>query len=129
MTKFVVLLATASFALSAAATAAEQAPTLRVDRGNVMASQGEEFATAQSGQSLVPGSRLMLAEDSAATVTYANDCSRRYTAPGVYVVEADCQKGAAGTDWAGAAKIVTGVAVGAALLENMEQVDAPPVSR
>ena len=131
MTKFTSLLVVASFALAASATATaaeEAAATLRVDRGNVMTSQGGDFATAQSGQALIVGERLMVAEDSAATVAYGNDCTRSYTAPGVYVVEKDCQKAGA-VDWAGAAMIVGGAAVGVAALENMEQIDAPPVSR
>lgn len=131
MTKFASLLVAASFALTAsvAASAAEEATaTLRVDRGNVMASQGGEFATAQTGQALVAGERLMVSEDSAATVAYGNDCTRTYTAPGVYVVEKDCKKAVA-VDWAGAAKIVGGSAVGIAILANMEETDAPPVSR
>lgn len=131
MTKFASLFVAASiaFAASAAASAAEEATaTLRVDRGNVMTSQGGDFATAQTGQALVVGERLMVSEESAATVAYGDDCTRTYTAPGVYVVEKDCQK--AGVDWAGAAKIVGGVAVGVVLLDNMEQIDAPPpVSR
>ena len=134
MNQFASLLVVASLALAAssAAVAAEQdSVTLRVDRGSVMASQGGEFATANSGQVLVVGERLMVSENSSATVVYGNDCKREYTAPGVYVIDATCVKAAAtgGTDWVGAAKIVGGVAVGAALLNGMEQTDAPPVSR
>ena len=96
-----------------------------------MTSQGGEFATANSGQVLVVGERLMVSENSSATVVYGNDCKREYTAPGVYVIDATCVKVAAlgSTDWVGAAKIAGGVAVGAALLSGMEQTDAPPVSR
>ena len=133
MTRFASVFAVASLAVfaSSAASAAEQAATLRVDRGSVMASQGGEFATANSGQVLVVGERRMVSENSSATVVYGNDCKREYTAPGVYVIDATCVKAAAtgGTDWVGAAKIVGGVAVGAALLNGMEQTDAPPVSR
>ncbi len=134
MTRFTTLFIAASFALSTAATASAQdtGATLRVDQGTIMTSQGGEFANAQSGQVLVVGSRLMVTEQSAATVTYSKGCTRTYSAPGVYVVQADCTKGAAaGTDWAGAAKIAGGVVVTAAILHNMDQVDyvAPPVSR
>ena len=136
MTRLTTLFVAASLALSAAATASAQdaSATLRVDRGTIMTSQGGEFANAQTGQALVPGSRLMVTEQSAATVTYAKGCTRSYTAPGVYVVEANCNKaaGATGTDWAGAAKITGGVLVTAALLHNMDQADyvaPPPVSR
>lgn len=134
MTRFTALFIAGSLALSTAATASAQdtAATLRVDQGTIMTSQGGEFANAQTGQALVPGSRLMVTEQSAATVTYDKGCTRTYTAPGVYVIEANCTKaGAVGTDWAGAATIVGGVAVGAAVLHNMDQADyvAQPVSR
>lgn len=136
MTRFTSLFVAASLALSVAATASaeDSAPILRVDSGTIMTSQGGEFANAQTGQALVAGERLMVTEQSAATVTYAKDCTRTYSAPGVYVIEADCRKAAAiaGTDWAGAATVVGGVVVAAALLEQMDQQDyvAPlPVSR
>ena len=134
MTRFTTLFVAASLALSAAVTASAQdtTPTLRVDQGAIMTSQGGEFANAQSGQPLVAGSRLMVTEQAAATLTYGNGCSRTYTAPGVYVVQAECVKPAAtGTDWAGAAKIAGGVVVTAAILASMDKQDyvAPPVSR
>lgn len=132
MTRFASVFAVASLAVfaSSAASAAEQAATLRVDRGSVMTSQGGEFATANSGQVLVAGERLMVGENATATVIYDNDCKREYNAPGVYVIDATCVKAAAlGTDWVGAAKVAGGVAVGAALLNSMEQTDGPPVSR
>ena len=69
-------------------------------------------------------------EGSAATVLYDNDCRREYTVPGVYVVEGTCRMAAvvAGTDWASAAKIAGGVAIGAAILANMDET-SPAVSR
>lgn len=135
MTKLVPLFVAVSFALagSVAASAAEPAvATLQVQAGTAMTSQGGEFASAQSGKVLVPGERILLVEGATATAVYADGCSVAYSAPGIHVVAATCQATAAsanGVDWAGAAKIVGGVAVGSALLENMEQVDAPPVSR
>jgi len=134
MTRFAALFIAASLALSTAATASAQdtTATLRVDQGTIMTSQGGEFANAVTGQALVAGSRLMVTEQSAATVTYDKGCVRTYTAPGVYTVEANCTKAAVvGTDWAGAAKIAGGVVVTAAILHSMDQEDyvAPPVSR
>lgn len=132
MTKFASLIIAASFALtaSAAASAADGDVTLRVDRGGVMTSQGGEFASAQTGKSLVEGDRLMVTEGSTATLFYDNDCKREYTVPGVYVVEGSCRMAAvdAGTDWASAAMIAGGVAIGAAILANMDET-SPPVSR
>ena len=93
-----------------------------------MTSRGGEFAAARNGQGVVAGERLMLSEDSAATLAYANGCQREFSAPGVYVVGVDCQK-AAGVDWGGAAQVATGVAAGAAVLHGMDETDPPPASR
>lgn len=134
MTKFVSLLVAASLALtaSAAASAQDGTATLRVDRGNVMTSQGGDFAPAQSGQALASGERLMVSEGSAATVTYGNDCSRSYTTPGVYTVEKDCKKSAVAdddmTNWTMVGAIGLGAAVLAASVSGDDE-DAPPVSR
>ena len=132
MTRLALWLAAASFALpaSAASAAEEAAATLRVDRGNVMTSQGGDFATARTGQALVSGERLMVTEDSAATVSYGNDCTRTYTAPGVYVVELDCERAVADGDvgtWSVASAIGLGVAAAATLGGGDD--DSPPVSR
>ena len=136
MSKLASLMIAASLALtaSAAASAADGDITLRVERGGIMTSQGGEFASAQSGKMLVEGERLMVTEGSAATVFYSNNCTREYNAPGVYVIERDCKRGAVvarNTDWAGAGMVAAGVVVGAALLENMDkapgQYPAPPV--
>jgi len=115
-------------AIPAAAADQDPAATLRVDQGSVMTSQGGEFATAQSGQGVVAGERLMLAEDSVATLAYADGCQRQFSAPGVYVVEAECRKDTA-VAWGDAAKVAGGVAIGAAVLANMDETDPPPVSR
>ena len=72
----------------------------------------------------------MVTEDSAATVTYGNDCTRTYTAPGVYVVELDCERAVADGgmgNWAMASAIGLGVAA-AASLDGGDN-DSPPVSR
>ena len=139
MTKLASLLI-ASLALTASATAlaADGDATLLVDRGSIMTSQGGEFATAQSGQVLASGERLMVTEGSAATVIYANDCRRQFSTPGVYVIKEDCQLVAAGTrngangtatagvDWPAVGMVAAGVAVGAGALSQMDEVDAPP---
>ncbi len=122
---------TALFTASAQDTAHA---TLRVDSGRVMTSQGGEFATARSGQLVAAGNRLMVAENSAATVIFSDNCQRQYSAPGVYAIERECERGAAlvGTDWPSAGKIALGVGVGAAILANMDQSGGPelePVSQ
>ena len=140
MSKFVSLVAAATFALTASAVAsAADNTTLRVDSGSVMTSQGGEFAAAQSGQTVVDGERLMVTEGSAATVL-SDECRKEYTKPGVYVIGCDrnvaayggsgSNSGAAGTNWAAAGMIAAGVAVGAAALANMDEVEGPrPASR
>lgn len=141
MSRFIVFIAT-SLALCAAASAQEGGVTLRVDRGTVMTSQGGEFASARSGQSVVAGERLMITEGATATLTYPKGCARQFSAPGVYVIGAACPTTTQGTDWAGAAKIVVAGVVMAAVLHDMDQTmasangsraavpaDSPPVSR
>lgn len=129
MTKFASLMIAVSLALTASvsASASDVDATLRVDRGSVMTSQGGEFSSAQTGKVLVEGERLMVTEGAVATVIYDEDCTREYSAPGVYVIERDCKRVAAlaGTDWASAAKIAAGVGVGAAILDNMDKSPGP----
>ncbi len=88
---------------AAAATA-----TVRVDHGKVMVSDGGAFTAAITGATVEPGQRLMLSEASAATVIYSNHCKRKYSAPGVYVIEdeSNCKAPVAGNN--------TGVAIGVA---------------
>lgn len=143
------LIAAALFAFAAAAPAYAQdpAPTLQVNSGTVMTSQGGEFATAANGASVAPGTRIMLAENSSATVTYANGCSAVISAAGVHAVPAVCQAGtgqaavgttaATGTQWASAGWLFLGTAVVAAGLSEIggdgdplpSEVTPPPVSR
>ena len=136
-----------AFAASAPAHAEDPAPTLQVNSGTVMTSQGGEFATAANGASVAPGTRIMLAENSSATVTYANGCSAVISAAGVHAVPAVCQAGsgqaavgapaATGTQWASAGWLFLGTAVVAAGLSEIggdgdplpSEVTPPPVSR
>lgn len=112
------------------ASAAENTiATLHVERGSAMTSQGGEFASAHSGQALIEGERLMLPEGASVIVKYSNDCERKYSAPGVFVINNDCVPAAVlGTS--GALKVAGGVLLGAALLHSMDSSDErPPVSR
>ena len=134
MIKFASLLVAVSFALgvAAAASAAETTATLSVDSGTVMSSQGGDFAPAQSGQALASGDRLMVTEKSSATLRYADDCVRRYSVPGVYVVEKDCKKLAVAdddmTNWTMISAVAIGAAVVAATVSGGSD-DDTPVSR
>ncbi|MCD9032746.1 hypothetical protein LDO32_13525 [Luteimonas sp. Y-2-2-4F] len=115
------------------AHAQEQAVTVRVESGSVMASQGGEFVTVPSGAQLPPGSRLMLSENASATLVYANGCSRPLSAAGVYAVPATCvpvastgSGAATGVDVQGALILAGGTAAVAAGLASMDQEDVPP---
>ena len=102
-----------------------------MDRGFILSCQGGEFATAQTGQVLLDGERLLVPEGGVGTVIFDNGCEREYSNPGVYVIDRECKIATInnGSSWAGAAKVAAGVAVGAALLDNMDKVPGPPVSR
>lgn len=98
--------------------------------GNVsVSSNGSTFAGAATGQSLQANDRLMLVEGSAATLRFENGCTISFTKPGVYTVPSNCQAGATGVDWQGAAIVAGGVAVVAAVLASMDEVPPPPESR
>jgi len=73
------------------AMSADDAATLRVDQGAVMSSEGGEFVTAQTGQVLLEGQRLMVTEGAVATLIYSDDCKVVYDVPGVYVIDEDCE--------------------------------------
>ncbi|MGY0561507.1 hypothetical protein ACW7G2_12410 [Luteimonas sp. A277] len=143
------LIAAALFALAAHAPAhaEEVAPTLQVNSGTVMTSQGGEFVTAASGASVAPGTRIMLAENSSASVVYASGCTAAISAAGVHAVPAMCQAGSAqaavgataatGTQWASAGWLFLGTAAVAVALSEISgdgdplpsPVTPPPVSR
>jgi len=145
--------------LCAAATAptfaqGQSAPTLRVDSGSAMTSQGGEFAPAASGTQVPAGSRVMLAEDSRATLVYPDGCLQPLSSAGVYTVPPACVAaerrgvyvplGASGVDW-GAVGIIGGsvaaiVAIAEGTLDDSDppqqlpqqlppRVAPPPVSR
>jgi|GEM_PF-2411397 len=135
--------------LCAAATAptfaqGQSAPTLRVDSGSAMTSQGGEFAPAASGTQVPAGSRVMLAEDSRATLVYPDGCLQPLSSAGVYTVPPACvaaeRRGASGVDW-GAVGIIGGsvaaiVAIAEGTLDDSDppqqlppRVAPPPVSR
>ena len=73
------LLATALLGLGVAMNpAAAQTPspivTLSDVEGRVSVNQGEEFVPAKSGMRLKPGDRIMVQEDSEATLTFDDEC-------------------------------------------------------
>jgi len=60
---------------------------LTVGKGTVMTSKGGEFNPATSGQPVQVGDRIMLAENSAATVSYPGCTAVSFTQPGVYTIK------------------------------------------
>lgn len=73
-------------ALSLLPAFAQQAVgTLQVN-GTVMTSTGGEFAAAADGQSVTEGTRLMVGENSSASITFPNGAVVNFTQPGVYTI-------------------------------------------
>lgn len=125
----ILLLSAALSVVAFPALAQDGVATLRVEAGSIMTSTGGEFSTAGTGEALVDGERLMVAEGAVATVVYPSGCTRQYASPGVYVVQDTCVPAgiaAGGVDWKGAALITAGVVVGAAILDNQDDSPGPP---
>lgn len=139
-----------SFALPSLATAAptpqagdtQPVATLQVGGGVIMVSnQGSPFASGQSNDALYSGERLMVSQNSSATVVYNDGCQQTYSHPGVYTISATCLAGAqtgikppnTGTlasprpigVWVAAA-LVTGA--GVAAIAGESRTHCPPVS-
>ena len=82
----IVLAAVLVAALSLLPAFAQQAVgTLQVN-GTVMTSTGGEFAAAADGQSVTEGTRLMVGENSSASITFPNGAVVNFTQPGVYTI-------------------------------------------
>lgn len=136
MNKSLTALALASLLAAGPAFAAEDRDVATVveQEGSVTASTGGDFSGIAKGGQLHQGDRLMVVDGSAATLRFDNDCRIRFDQPGVFVVPdrdgclALLQQAGA-VDWAGAAKIATGVAIGALLLDSMDKIPPPPASR
>lgn len=117
--------------VSVPAHAQEPVAILKVDSGTVMVSEGAEFVAGATGTPLLPGQRLMVTEDAAAQVVYAEDCVVDYRVPGVYVVDSECEKVAAippssGSNAGMIAGVVGGVALIAAAAGGGGSSDPPP---
>ena len=131
-----------ALAISGVAVAQDVAPALQIQAGQVMTSTGGEFVTAQNGQALVVGQRVMVAEDSSARIVYPNGCVVVLENEGVFVVAptATCDAAIAARlagrlpAGAGARTAITlsaigGVAAAAALLGAIGDDDDRAVSR
>src|SRR3546814_18488044 len=73
-----------TIALALPAFAQETIGTLTVHSGTVMTSTGGEFASAGSGEAIQLGERVMLGENSSASITFSYGAVVNSTAPGVY---------------------------------------------
>ena len=105
----------AALLLSAPALAQDQIASLHVEAGTVMTSTGAEFQTAGTGEAVVAGERVMVAENSSVLVQFhGEDCVIRFATPGVHVVPSDCDVGVAGAMTASAAAATTASSAGVA---------------
>lgn len=73
-------LAMAAFVLLAADVSAQSVATLSVVEGPITINQGEQFIAARPSQSVKAGDRIMAADGSSATVTYADGCNLQIAA-------------------------------------------------
>lgn len=133
MTKFAAVVLAASVAFAAPAFAQDNGSvTLKVDSGSVMTSNGGDYATAASGQSLASGDKVMVNENSSATLTYGNGCKMQLTQPGVYTVPAQCNAVAGntsgGSSGANAGIIAGTAAVIGAVINNEDNTPNGPLS-
>lgn len=136
--------ATVLIGLTLAGTAAGQARdgwdkiVLESKSGSVMTSTGGDYQTADVGKQLVVGENMMLSGDaSKAKVVYyelddngkvLHKCVRDYVEPNTYIIDADCVPAAWTVD-RGAVGIITGTAIGIALLlDSQDDVPVGPLS-
>ena len=78
------------FALVAGTAAAQPAATLSGIEGSVLVNQGKQFVSAESGQLLVVGDRVMVMEGSGAKLSFSNGCVQTLPAGSLAVVQATC---------------------------------------
>lgn len=121
---------------SAAEKSDDTFATVKSENGDIMISDnGGEFATAAQDQRVTDKARLMVAENSKATVKYDNGCDKTYDEPGVYDLSTACVAALLGsgagtlTDW-----IIPGVVIGAVAVYSIHEANSdndrrPPVSR
>jgi hypothetical protein len=133
MNKFAASLFAAAVMFSAPAFAQDSTITLRVDSGTVMASNGGEFASANTGKPLAAGEKIMINAGSSATAVFEGGCTVEFNAPGVYEIPGECKKTAwnnngGGNNGMNAAIIIgTGVIAGA-LINNEDNTGVGPLS-
>ncbi len=135
---FGLVVAMVSLPLNAQSTA-EASPTgatvakVETDGGVIMVSDGGEFATALPDQRVRAKARLMVSEESAATVVYNDGCKQKYEKPGVYEIPATCVlpvavAGGSSRGWIIGGAILGGAAL-YAIIDSRGNDNRSPVSR
>lgn len=76
--------------LSAGSAFAQPAATLSGLKGSVLVNQGKQFVSADSGQLLVVGDRVMVMEGGKAKLSFADGCVQELPAGSLAVVQATC---------------------------------------
>ena len=134
MNKFAAALIAASVAFAAPAFAQQQNDSIviQINAGSAMTSTGGDYMSANSGQPVVVGEKVMVNAGSAATLMYKNGCKMELRQPGVYTVPGECRAAgwtSDGTASGANAAIIAGAAVlGAAVLKNEKDVPVGPLS-
>lgn len=133
---FGLVVALASLPLHAQSSGDEKDETvakIQTNGGVIMISEeGEQFQTALPDQRVKAKARLMVSEESSATVVYDDGCDQKYEKPGVYEISGTCvlpflASGGSAKGW-----IVAGVIGAAILVYTLDDDDddrRPPVSR
>lgn len=106
---------------------------VQTDGGVIMLSDGGEFQTALPDERVTGKERLMVSEDSAATIVYDNGCDKKYDKPGIYEISSTCVLPFAMSE-PSQGLLVAGAVVGTAILvlafNDDEDTDSrPPISR
>jgi hypothetical protein len=124
------------FCLPAIAQEESKVAKLQVDSGVIMTSRDNAaFVSAVTDDPLFDNQRLMVSEDSSATVIYDDGCRETYDKPGVYTLDATCTPAAvASTSGGGTTGMVVSGAVAvavvaAAISQDGHKDKTPPVSR
>lgn len=123
------------YAQSAADTSDSDETVAKVetDGGVIMISDPGEFATAAPDQRVHKKARLMVSEESSATVVYDDGCKQKYDKPGVYEISATCVLPIALSSGPSKGLIIGGVILGSAavyaIIDNNRDDDRRPISR
>lgn len=117
MIKYAAALLAVSAVFAAPAIAQDQSNniTLQVDSGSIMTSTGGDYASANNGQALVVGEKVMVNAGSSAVALFSNGCKVEFRQPGVYTVPSEC-RAAAWTNSGHASGMNAGIIIGAGVL-------------